>query len=356
VHTISRKERIQALVFLVVGVLVIALVCGVLIGVPLLKDTRQYFVRFHESIPFDEGTDVKYRGVKKGRVRTISIDYDEIQVELELDPNLRVTETTLARISAAGLLGPYFVELYGTMKDSAELPEGALIKTDPSTMKTFVDKGTLAAERIEVVLKNLERWTGTENEQRFAKILDEATAAITTANQTMTTIKPEAERFVTAYADAAEELKKAIAENRGVLNDLLDESRKAASEINRFLASGRLDQVANEASRSLESVRADFARASGSFTKFLEDAKIDERLGKVVASLERTEQNLAKLTGSVESEVLGVTRGELLPALNGFREAMSTLNELTRVLRDDPSLLLFSRPREEIRIPRPGDR
>ena len=46
--------------------------------------------------------------------------------------------------------------------------------------------------------------------------------------------------------------------------------------------------------KTLESIRGDFSRAATSFSKHLEDAKVGERLKEVVAALERAEQNLAK--------------------------------------------------------------
>lgn len=356
-HTISRAEKVQALVFLAVGLLAIAVVCGVLIGIPLIKDTRQYFVRVHEStVGIDPGTAVRYWGVKVGRVKKVTIDYDDIQLELELDPTLRVTNTTQARIASQGLLGPYFIELYGTERTAPELPEGAVIKTDPSTMKTFLEMGKVTVEHLDTVLKNLEHWTAPGNEGRLAKLVDEATSALANANATMTAVRPETERLLKNYADAGDELAKALSENREALRGLFDETRKVAAEINRFLASGRLDQVANEASRTFESMRGDLNRATNSFTQFVDDAKIDERLSQVVASLDRTEQSLTKLSGVIQGEVLTMTRSELNPALHSFREAMTTLQELMRVLRDDPSLVIFSKPRPEVQIPRPGTR
>lgn len=356
-HAISRKERVQAFTFLAVGLLVIAGVCGFLIGVPLLKDTRQYFVRFHESVmSVDKGSDVRYRGVKSGRVKNLTIDYDEIQIELEVDPTLRVTDSTLARISAAGLLGPYFIELYGTTKESHDLPEGAVIRTDPSTMKTLVDKGTQTIDNLDAVLANLKRWTSPENEQKFARVLDEAAAAIKSIDETVKAIRPDAERTFKSYADASTELTNMLAENRQALNGMLEDGRKAAGELRRFLESGKLDDATVQASRTLESMRTDVNAAATSFTRTLDEAKVGERLAQITASLDRAEKSLSALTTALETEVLAVSRGEVAPALAAFREAMTTLNELVRTLRDDPSLVIFSRPRPEVQVPRPGNR
>jgi phospholipid/cholesterol/gamma-HCH transport system substrate-binding protein len=345
------------LVFLAVGLLLIAGVCGLLIGLPLLRNTRQYFVRFNEPVAgISKGSEVKYQGVKKGRVKRYTIDYDTIQFELEMDADLHVTETTVALITSEGILPPYFIELRGSVRGSPELPEGSIIKTDPSMTATIRQRGMEIADSFQAVLKNIERWTGPENEQKLVKLLEESASAMTTANQTMTTIRPEAERMVRSYADAGEELAKLISENREALHAFIEESRQMAAELNRFMSSGKLDQVSLEASRTLESVRADFNKASAGFTKFLEDTKIDERLERVVASLERAEKDLASMSGTVRTEMSGLAQGELLSALRSFREAMTSFEQLARVLRDDPSLVIFSRPRSEIRIPQPGDK
>jgi ABC-type transporter Mla subunit MlaD len=359
VHTVSHAERVRAVIFLAVGLALIAGVCGLLIGLPLLRNTRQYFVRFAKKDSVNgisKGADVRYQGVKKGRVKKDQIDYDVVQLELELDADLHVTESTVATITTDGLLPPFYVDLRGSERESPELPEGSLIKSDLSLASNLVQRGMKVADEIDAVLKNIERWTGPENEAKLVKMLDEATAAITTANQTITTIRPEAERLVKNYADAGEELTKVLSENREALHSFIDESRKMVAELNRFLASGRLDQVSLEASKTLESVRSDFNRASASFTKFLDDTHVDDRLARVVASIERAEQSLGKMSGTIQTEVTDVSRGELGAALRSFREAMKSLEELARVLRDDPSLVIFSKPRNEIRVPRPGEK
>jgi phospholipid/cholesterol/gamma-HCH transport system substrate-binding protein len=355
VHTISRAERFQAIVFLVVGLLLIGGVCALLIGIPLLRNTRQYFVRFDEKISgIDKGTDVRYQGVKKGRVKNWKVDYEIVELELEVDRDLRVTESTLAQISSDGILPPYYVNLSGSLRDSPELPEGSVIKTDPSMTSTLVQKGSEIAGRLDAVLINIERWTGKENEQKLAKLLDEASSAMATANETIVTLRPQAERLVKNFADAGEELATGLAENRDAVHGVLEDARRLMAELNRFAASGRLDEISNEATKTLESMRGDFTKASTAFSNTLEEARVGERLKEVVAALERAEQNLSKMTVVLQTEVVGVARGDLAPALASFREAMSNLQELSRVLRDDPSLVIFSRPRSEVQIPRPG--
>jgi phospholipid/cholesterol/gamma-HCH transport system substrate-binding protein len=357
VHTISRGERLQAIAFLTIGVLLIGGVCGLLIGVPLLRDTRQYFVVFNESIGgIEKGSDVRYMGVKKGRVKKITIRNDVIQLELEIEKDLRITEATQARISSDGFLPPFYVELRGSVPESSDLAEGSIIRTDPSTTSTLMRRGMAIADRFEAVLHNIERWTGPDNEAKLVRMLDEATSAVATANQTMTTLRPEAERLMKNYADSGEELTKALAENREALHAFLQEGRKAVSEVNRFLESGKLDQMTGEASRTFESMRNDFTRATDSLTKLLDEAKVGERLQQIVAALERAQADLGKMSGVIQTEVAGVTRAELAPALASFKDAMHSLQELSRVLRNDPSLILFSKPRSEIQIPRPGDR
>jgi ABC-type transporter Mla subunit MlaD len=357
VHTISRTERVQAIAFLTVGLLLIGGVCGLLIGIPLLKDTRQYFVVFNEPIGgVEKGTDVRYMGVKKGRVQRITIRNDVIQLELEVDKDLRVTESTQARISSDGILPPYYVDLRGSVPESSDLPEGSIIKTDPSMTATLMRRGMAIADRFEAVLQNIERWTGPENEQKLKTMLDEATSAVSTANQTMATLRPEAERMIKNYANAGDQLALMLAENREGLRGLIIEGRKSVAELNRFLEAGKLDQIAAEASRTLESMRGDFTRATDSFTKVLDEAQVGERLKEIVAALDRAEQDLAKMSGVVQTEITGLTRAELGPALASFREAMYSLQELSRVLRDDPALLIFSRPRNEVEIPRPGQK
>jgi ABC-type transporter Mla subunit MlaD len=158
------------------------------------------------------------------------------------------------------------------------------------------------------------------------------------------------------YADAGDQLASAIEENREALHGFIEDSRKVMAELKRFAESGRLDQISNDATKTLEGIRGDFSRAATSFSNTLEDARVGERLKEVVAALERAEQNLSRLTGVVQAEVVGVARSDLAPALASFREAMTNLQELTRVLRDDPSLVIFGKPRAEIQVPRPGNR
>ncbi len=354
-NTLSRGQRVQAVLFLIVGITVVVAACFFLIGAPLFTAPKpRFIVRFAESIAgVEPGTAVKYRGVKMGKVEAISIDdkHDEVEILLEVDPDLRVTKTTMAKIASQGLLGPYFIELSGSSEGSPELPPMSRIPTDDSTMRRIIEAGTTSMEKLGPVLRNLERLTGPENEKRLQDLLEATTRLANTTNATIERLDPEARRVLKSWADLGTDASQVLHDNVESLDAIVKDTRAVVASVRRYLEEGHLERLTDETTKTMQTGRAEISRVSSSITNWVNEDRIGTRVSDAVAALERLEKQLHSVISVLETEVVTVSRSELSPTLRGFRDAVRDLGDLVRVLRNDPSLVILSQPRGEVTIP-----
>lgn len=356
-HPVTGAERLQALVFLVVGLLLVLGAASLLTGFPFRKERHLYYVEFDESVAAVQvGSSVLYRGVRTGKISDITIKPpgDKILVALAVDDAAPVTSNTKARIASAGLLGPYFVELFGGGGD--RIPEGATIPADQSTMRRILDAGTGGLENLNALLASLRHWTSEENRERLEKLVDTMTRALDDADAAIRELKPDAARLVSASADLATELKAAAAENREAFRRLVEDASATATGVRRFVEAGRLDLASDQAGRLMDATREEVRATGVALRTYLDENRVAPLLERAVTSLERLETSASSALGVVEGETATLARAELGPALRALRESVRTLQELLASLRDDPALLLFSEPRPEIVPPPAGGR
>ena len=357
----SKAERWQALVFLLVGVVLILGAASVLTGFPFARATASYYVEFNEAVTgLETGSPVRYRGVKCGKVANLELaGGDRVRVTMALRQGTPVTTATKARFASTGLLGPYFIELYAgpasATPPSPLAPESA-IPADQSTMRRLIDGGTNLLEHLNTLSRDLERWTSDDNRLRIEKLLDTTTKTVADLDSAIVEIRPEAVRLASKWADLGGQLSAAVAENRESFRLLVEESSAAARNLRAVLAGGHVERTADEAQRLMTAAREEIRETGGALRTYLDQNALGPLLERAVKSLERLETTASTALGAVEAETVTTARAELGPALRSLREATRSLQELLGVLRNDPTLLILSEPRPEIRPPVPAEK
>ena len=358
---VTKAERWQALVFMLVGVALILGAASVLTGFPFERASTSYFVEFNESVTgLETGSPVRYRGVKCGKVANIELaGQDLVRVTLALRQDTPVTTATKARFASTGLLGPYFIELYAR-KDAAAsrepLTPESTIPADQSTMRRLIDGGTNLLEHLNTLSRDLERWTSDDNRKRIERLLDTTTKAVADIDAAVIELRPEVVRLTTKWADLGGQLTSAVAENRESFRLLVDEASGAAKNLRVVLGGGHVERTADEAQRLMTAAREEIRETGGAVRTYLDQNAVGPLLERAVRSLERLETTASTALGAVEAETVTAARAELVPALRSLREATRSLQDLLGVLRNDPALLILSEPRPEIRPPVPAEK
>jgi ABC-type transporter Mla subunit MlaD len=358
VQPVSGADRLKALLFLVVGLVLVLGTASFLTGYPFKRAARTYFVDFTESITgIDAGSDVQYRGVKKGKVWRISIvDGLSIRLVITVQEDTPVDASTFARISSVGILGPWFIELYGSIAKAEPLPEGSVIPSDTSTMKRLMDAGIGGINHLNELVDSLKKWSSDENRERIERLLDTMNHALDNVDASLTELRPELLRLSKSYADLGVELREGVIENRESFKHLVADAAATAAALRRFIEAGRLDAAAEHANELMETSKTEIRATGTALRTYLDENRIAPLLERATASIERLETAASSALRSFEGETASLARDDLGPALRSLREAARALQELASTLRNDPSLLLFSSPRGEATPPRPGGR
>lgn len=118
-------------IFLVVGLLCLAYL-SVKLGDVELFGTKLYSVqaRFNNISGLKEGSEVEIAGVKVGKVSKISLDNYRANVELLINPDVRIQEDSIASIRTQGIIGDKYVKISPGGSDEYIKPNGVLSETE----------------------------------------------------------------------------------------------------------------------------------------------------------------------------------------------------------------------------------
>lgn len=126
-----------------------------------------------------DGTAVRYNGIDVGRVNKLDFDPDDpkkVIVTMQLNPNLKLHEDSLASIASEGLTGGSYVEIDGGKKDSPLLTRQygqkyAVIKSKPSTLQELAQSAPALIAKLNQAGDKLNELLSDENLKNFSETL-----------------------------------------------------------------------------------------------------------------------------------------------------------------------------------------
>jgi phospholipid/cholesterol/gamma-HCH transport system substrate-binding protein len=144
---ISRRTRLQLLVFVAITLLGVSYVGATYAKLDRVVMDRSYEVtaHFRESGGIFVGAEVTYRGVGVGRVSDLSLTDDGVDVELEIDDsNDQIPDDTIAVVANRSAVGEQYVDLQPRTTDQPYLEDGSSIALEDTripipTTKLLID-------------------------------------------------------------------------------------------------------------------------------------------------------------------------------------------------------------------------
>jgi phospholipid/cholesterol/gamma-HCH transport system substrate-binding protein len=300
VATEARKLRVGIFVIVAAG---IAVAAAIWLGASrYLADETRTVTYFSESVQgLDPGAAVKYRGVPAGRVERISIapDGDLIEVVMSVDrkfaDRMLKDPTLRAQLQLSGITGLRYVEIDRTTVEAQAPqlsfePEYPLIPSSPSQFKA-----------VQEALQDI-----------YGRVMSVDLAGIS--------------------ADTRETLQaagKILRDERlpqiiGNMSEITDSARKATANVEQMTAGVRLAPVVTELHQT---------------TAQAKDLLGELRNGETGKELRSTLREVDGLARTMQSFVL-----DLQAMVDRLNRASDNLEQLTDVLRQQPSRLLFSSP------------
>ena len=295
---LSRAQKIRLGVFVGTG---IALLFGsfmILAGRAMLEKRDLYTIRFsNKSVTFsglDPGSDVKYSGIKIGRVERVGIAGDDvsiIEVNISVEGGTPIASNTRGSVASLGITGLKYVELSRGSPDVPLLKPGDTIPAGETLIDELSAKALTISEKLDQLLRNIETMTGEDAQASFQGILT-STAGI-------------------------------LDDNREHIAGILSDAREVTANVAR----------ASEGSVAVVE-RADQLMVQLSL--------IGETLKTTIGPEGELQQTLKRSGELIERVNMMVLRSEqdLDISLSNLREASANLSDFSLELRENPTILI----------------
>jgi len=300
--SISRAQRARLGVFLIIGTILLILFAAIPLGLKLSDKYNEYVAYFQgESLSgLEQGAVVKYSGVPVGKVEKITYlphDLSKVRVIMKLQADFPLKVDMVATTGAMGITGLKYVEITGGTNESELVKPGSEIPTKQSMISTITGKAEVIVGKVELLLNHLNQITSPDSLASIKTILDNV-AIIT------------------------EDVKYFVSEFRPKIDSITYTSNSIINKI---------DKIA-----------MDVKEFTGSF----KNAVKGEQIASTFSSIDSTAQALKDLSENL-SLMVRQSREDFTVGLQNIREATENANQLTKVLSENPSLLLRNETQRE---------
>lgn len=327
-----RREEIKAGATIVVSVVVLALAI-VLVGRGGFESTpKQYRIEFGGVGGLEEGAQVRFGGVKVGRVLRITppgVESPRVQVLIGVRKEVVVRAGTEATISTLGLVGEHYIELTNPKPGPEEIVPGGLIAAkDQASMAELLQSVRDVGEAAKTLLARVQ-----------AVVDGPVNEVITRTSQAVTT----GDRVFKGLDQALSEenrgnLRKALAAFNAILEENRGPVRDAVADLGALTR--RVDAMLAEGGALIRKLDAAVDETGGDLRGNLVAMKADlERAREVLDSLDRAITTFDRaVTGNLET---------IEETLGNLRRTTQNARELTQTLKERPWQVLFPQPQKE---------
>ncbi len=303
--SISASQKARLGVFVVGATVLMVLFFAIPLGLRFTNDFNSFVAYFEgESLSgLEQGAVVKFNGIPIGNV--VSITYQPhnlslVKVMLEIQSDFPMKVDMFATTGAMGITGLKYVEISGGSNEADLLKSGAELPTRMSMMASISGRAETITEKIDLLLDHLTHLTDPDSLGGIKNIVDNVAQ---------------------------------------MSNDVSLFFSGAMPGITRMTSSS--EDVINKVSRIADDIKG--------FTKAFDEDLSSQNIASVLERFESAVGSMNDLTDQLSLMVLQ-TREDFSISMENIREASDNTNQLTRLLAENPSLLLRGESRErEIR-------
>ncbi len=321
--------------YVFVGVFVCAMLVAAVVAIALVTGrtgaTDQYTVTFDNVAGVKFGTQVRYEGFPVGQVERIEPFATSGQQKFRVDISVRagwiIPQDSLATIASSSLLAAKTIDIRaGTSTQS--FPPGAEIASLPPT-DIFATVSAVAAD------------IGALNREGVRPLIDQVSAIIGSLGGTLERDLGALLGSLRSAADTIDTRAPGLADQVSALSQRLNES---AAGLQRVMSPGNMDSV-EQAIVSVELTTTNLAAMSEDLSRTV--GTIDDLVLAVDDMIGANRENVDKSVTDVQFALRALTQslGSILYNLDGTSRNM---NEFSRLIRQNPGMLLNSTPRDEI--------
>jgi phospholipid/cholesterol/gamma-HCH transport system substrate-binding protein len=303
--SISVAQRARLGVFVVIGIVLIAVFFAVPLGVKFTNKFNTFTAYFQgESLSgLEQGAVVKFSGVPIGKIVKINYlpdDLTRVKVSMEIQQDFPMKTDMIATTGAMGITGLKYVEITGGTNNSPPLKSGSEIKTKISPFTAITGKAEAIIAKVELLLNHLNEISNPDSLKSIKKIIDN------------------------------------VAEITGSVNDFVTETRPGVRAI-----ATSADSILEQVNLILSDVK--------SFTETMNQNISSKQLSRTFTMVDSTVLSLKNLSDNL-SMMVRQSKEDFTVGMQNIREATENANQLTKILAENPSLLLRGEAQREREI------
>ena len=318
----TRSQKYRLGLFIVISfsaLLVLLLIIG---SEQFLKKKDIYLITYKDiSVSgLEVGSPVKYLGLGVGTIKNIQIDPDDISriiVTVALKPGTPIKKDTYADIELIGITGLKMIEIRGGSNEADLLEPGQFIRAGGSVTEAITGRAEIIAEKIELLLNNLNRFSQPENMEKITKLTENA-------------------------AHAFENFDHVLVENRNDIRKIIHQSQATIARIDTIsqlllISVEEIHQLA--VGDTLEEILSNVQR----ITVKLRKADLERLIEQLGHAIERTNHILTLIDHDLESG-----SKSFFSSLERLKSTLEYLDEASRKINEDPSVLLRGTEYEDL--------
>jgi phospholipid/cholesterol/gamma-HCH transport system substrate-binding protein len=300
---VSSAQKFRLGIFIVVFSVLMIIFLVLVAGSKIMEKRDVYYIRYENTSVsgLQIGGPVKYRGIGIGRVDDITIDTEDVTsiiVKVSVKSETPIKEDMRASLIPIGITGLLQVEITGGSTEASFMKTKSFIPAGVSTFESISGKAEIITKKMEILLHNIGEITNKENQRKLNNILSNVDSIISKNQQPVSDIVSNLDRVTVE----------------------LDEITK---ELNAILQTGKMQKAISNAER----ISSDIA-----------EADISTLLNDLNKAIKKMNVTLAHIDAThLES------RQDILDTIEALKETMEYLNDFSRQISDDPSLLIRTR-------------
>ena len=307
---VTKAQKFRLGIFITVISVLMVIFLIMVAGTKIMQKRDIYYIRYKDSsvTGLQIGGPVKYRGIGIGRVDDIYIDPENISdiiVTASIKSGTPIKGDMKASLIPIGITGLVQVEISGGSQEAELLEAGSFIMPGLSTFESISGKAEIIANKFELLLNNLNNITNEENKKRLNNIIANVDTIIDTNRSSVSNIIATLEIITKDFEQIAMDTK-----------SLLD-------RLDKIMESGQVEKIVT----NTEKVTSDLAESD---------------LKQIMTDIYKLTVDANDAISHIDATHLE-SRQDLLDTIESLKETIDYLNDFSRQISEDPSLLIRSK-------------
>lgn len=318
-HDFTATEIKAGVLVLISFVILVGFVVAIRGCRPRDNSLKVYHAIFTDIGGLNKGADVRFGGVRVGRVVAIEPDPDDrarIRVTAEVAGDIPVNRGSVASIEQITLTAEKHLEISTGGADEPLMKSGEILRSGPSGGLFDMPDLEGVTSRLEAMLDGINALLGVDGGDGNAEKVDVA--------DVLTSLKATLEEG----ADVARGAGAVIEDNRAGFRDIVTRLAALEETANELMA--QLNGAITENRGSLRQSLGNIEQLTG---------ELNARVNELVATLQKTFRYLQDLGGNT-SDLIDDQRPTIEEMLLNLQETTRNLKEFSRILADRPDALI----------------